>query len=173
MSRNRMSCRMSLPQTPVPAPVALPRVRFPLASGNDRRPGAGKSGGLHSAKSGTMLRSSPDSLLLSNRALPAKVTPPMLRLSRMKIETSLDHQAILVNHPNPLISLSASQRLPPSPAAFCIVQDRSGSMGGPPLEHAKAAASELPPPTSACMLQSPNREILHGILVVSKHHGAQ
>jgi Ca-activated chloride channel family protein len=64
----------------------------------------------------------------------------------MQIESFLDHQAILVNHAQPVhfvvrITTSPTVVNRPKPAAFCIVLDRSGSMEGQPLTHAKAAAS--------------------------------
>ena len=64
----------------------------------------------------------------------------------MKIETHLDHQTILANQARPVffavrISADALAQPRPRPAAFCLVLDRSGSMAGAPLEHAKQAAA--------------------------------
>ena len=64
----------------------------------------------------------------------------------MKIETLLDHQTILANRAQPVgfalrIVADSLNQPRPRPAAFCAVLDRSGSMAGPPLIHAKAAAS--------------------------------
>ena len=64
----------------------------------------------------------------------------------MKIETHLDHQTILANQARPVffaVRLNAESLAQPRPrpAAFCLVLDRSGSMTGPPLEHAKQAAA--------------------------------
>ena len=64
----------------------------------------------------------------------------------MRIETHLDHQTILANQARPVffaVRLSADALTAPRPrsAAFCLVLDRSGSMTGPPLEHAKQAAA--------------------------------
>ena len=64
----------------------------------------------------------------------------------MKIETHLDHQTILANHARPVffaVRLNAESLAQPRPrpAAFCLVLDRSGSMSGPPLAHAKQAAA--------------------------------
>lgn len=64
----------------------------------------------------------------------------------MKIETYLDHQTILANQARPVffavrITADCLTQPRPNPAAFCVVLDRSGSMAGPPLEHAKQAAA--------------------------------
>ena len=64
----------------------------------------------------------------------------------MKIETHLDHQPVLANQARPVffavrINADALAAPRPRPAAFCLVLDRSGSMTGPPLEHAKQAAA--------------------------------
>jgi Ca-activated chloride channel family protein len=62
----------------------------------------------------------------------------------MKIDCQLDYQTILRNQGRPVhLSLTlkanptSAQR--PRPMAFCAVIDRSGSMGGPPLDQAKKA----------------------------------
>ena len=64
----------------------------------------------------------------------------------MKIETHLDHQTILANQARPVffavrISADSLAQPRPRPAAFCLVLDRSGSMAGAPLAHAKQAAA--------------------------------
>ena len=64
----------------------------------------------------------------------------------MKIETHLDHQTVLANQARPVffavrISADSLAQPRPRPAAFCLVLDRSGSMAGAPLEHAKQAAA--------------------------------
>lgn len=64
----------------------------------------------------------------------------------MKIETHLDHQTILANQARPVffavrISADSLAQPRPRPAAFCLVLDRSGSMAGAPLNHAKQAAA--------------------------------
>ena len=66
----------------------------------------------------------------------------------MKIETHLDYQTILANQARPIhfalrftapaVAVSARQ-----PAAFCIVLDRSGSMGGEPLATAALTAAAI------------------------------
>ncbi len=63
----------------------------------------------------------------------------------MKTEFHLDHTTILANQHQPVHfairfeadTVAARQR---KPAAFCIVMDRSGSMSGSPLTHARLAA---------------------------------
>ena len=64
----------------------------------------------------------------------------------MKIETHLDHQTVLANQARPVffavrISADSIAQPRPRPAAFCLVLDRSGSMTGAPLDHAKQAAA--------------------------------
>ena len=64
----------------------------------------------------------------------------------MKITTHLNHQTILANQARPVffavrISADTLAAPRPRPAAFCLVLDRSGSMAGPPLDHAKQAAA--------------------------------
>jgi Ca-activated chloride channel family protein len=63
----------------------------------------------------------------------------------MKTEILLDYPTILANQARPVrfaiqfvAEVVGASR--PKPAAFCIVLDRSGSMNGAPLIHAKAAA---------------------------------
>ena len=63
----------------------------------------------------------------------------------MKTEFFLDYPTILANQARPVhfairfvADVVGASRI--KPAAFCIVLDRSGSMAGPPLTHAKAAA---------------------------------
>jgi von Willebrand factor type A domain len=63
----------------------------------------------------------------------------------MKIEFFLDYPTILANQARPVhfaIQIAADKvgTTRPKPAAFCAVLDRSGSMQGPPLDHARAAA---------------------------------
>ena len=63
----------------------------------------------------------------------------------MKIEFLLDYPTILANQARPVhfaiqFAAEAAGASRPKPAAFCIVLDRSGSMAGSPLTHAKAAA---------------------------------
>ncbi|MHB1310350.1 MAG: vWA domain-containing protein [Limisphaerales bacterium] len=65
----------------------------------------------------------------------------------MKTETFLDYDTILADHTQPVhfaIRFQAEAFTPSQsrlhPAAFCVVLDRSGSMAGAPLDHAKAAA---------------------------------
>jgi len=65
----------------------------------------------------------------------------------MKIDCQLDYQTILRNQAQPVhvvVKLTADkiERQRQNPLAFCIVLDRSGSMAGKPLEHARKA-SEL------------------------------
>ena len=62
----------------------------------------------------------------------------------MKIIPQLDYQAILANQARPIhfaLQLQAPELVHPrpKPAAFAIVLDRSGSMAGLPLQHAKDA----------------------------------
>ena len=64
----------------------------------------------------------------------------------MKTEFLLDYSTILANQARPVhlaIRFQAEGALNPRPrpAAFCVVLDRSGSMEGPPLDHAKQAAN--------------------------------
>ncbi|MHB1308497.1 MAG: VWA domain-containing protein, partial [Limisphaerales bacterium] len=66
----------------------------------------------------------------------------------MKTETFLDYDTILADHTQPVhfaIRFQAEALTPSQsrlhPAAFCVVLDRSGSMAGAPLDHAKAAAA--------------------------------
>jgi hypothetical protein len=67
----------------------------------------------------------------------------------MKIELQLDYKTILRNSPRPVhfvAKLTApvqpfTQRA--RPTAFTVVLDRSGSMGGAPIEHAKQACREV------------------------------
>src|SRR5208337_1787834 len=63
----------------------------------------------------------------------------------MKTEFLLDYPTILANQARPVhfaiqfvADVVGASR--PKPAAFCIVLDRSGSMQGSPLNHAKSAA---------------------------------
>src|SRR5580693_967450 len=63
----------------------------------------------------------------------------------MKTEFLLDYPTILANQARPVhfavqFTADVTGNPRPKPAAFCAVMDRSGSMGGPPLIHAKAAA---------------------------------
>jgi len=63
----------------------------------------------------------------------------------MKTEFLLDYPTILANQARPVhfaiqFTADVTGAPRPKPAAFCAVVDRSGSMGGPPLIHAKAAA---------------------------------
>jgi hypothetical protein len=67
----------------------------------------------------------------------------------MKIELELDYKTILRNSARP-VHLVAKLTAPDQPltqrarpTAFTVVLDRSGSMGGAPIEHAKRAAREL------------------------------
>jgi Ca-activated chloride channel family protein len=62
----------------------------------------------------------------------------------MKINLLLDHRTILANQAQPVnfaLQFRADDITTPraKPAAFCVVLDRSGSMRGKPLEHAKEA----------------------------------
>lgn len=64
----------------------------------------------------------------------------------MKIESHLDHQTILANQPTPVFfalkfTAESLAQPRPAPAAFCVVLDRSGSMAGAPLDHARQAAA--------------------------------
>ena len=64
----------------------------------------------------------------------------------MRIDALLDYQAIVACHTQPVhfaVRLRADpvDNPRPQPAAFCVVLDRSGSMSGQPLAHAKAAAA--------------------------------
>jgi Ca-activated chloride channel family protein len=63
----------------------------------------------------------------------------------MNTEFLLDYSTILANQARPvhLAIRFKADGVPnprPRPAAFCVVLDRSGSMGGAPLDHAKQAA---------------------------------
>jgi Ca-activated chloride channel homolog len=63
----------------------------------------------------------------------------------MKTDFLLDYPTILANQARPVhfaiqFVADVMGNLRPRPAAFCAVVDRSGSMEGPPLIHAKAAA---------------------------------
>jgi Ca-activated chloride channel homolog len=63
----------------------------------------------------------------------------------MKIEFFLDYPTILANQARPVhfaIQFAADMvgMTRPKPAAFCAVLDRSGSMQGPPIDHARTAA---------------------------------
>jgi Ca-activated chloride channel family protein len=65
----------------------------------------------------------------------------------MKIDCQLDYQTILRNQAQPVhvvVKLTADrlEHQQRKPLAFCVVLDRSGSMAGKPLEHARKA-SEL------------------------------
>jgi Ca-activated chloride channel family protein len=62
----------------------------------------------------------------------------------MKIENLLDYQTILANQARPVhfairFDAPSVEQPRPRPAAFCVVLDRSGSMEGQALKHAKAA----------------------------------
>jgi len=62
----------------------------------------------------------------------------------MKIDCQLDYQTILRNQAQPVhvvIKLTADriEHQRQNPLAFCVVLDRSGSMAGKPLEHARKA----------------------------------
>jgi Ca-activated chloride channel family protein len=64
----------------------------------------------------------------------------------MKIDALLDYPAILACHARPVhfavrLRADPTGNPRPRPAAFCVVIDRSGSMSGPPLARAKAAAA--------------------------------
>jgi len=66
-------------------------------------------------------------------------------LVAMKTEFFLDYPTILANQARPvhfaIRFLADTVSVPrPKPAAFCAVLDRSGSMAGPPLAHAREAA---------------------------------
>ena len=68
----------------------------------------------------------------------------MVYVRAMKTEFLLDYPTILANQPRPVhfaIQFVADKvgAVRPKPAAFCVVLDRSGSMNGAPLAHAKAA----------------------------------
>jgi Ca-activated chloride channel family protein len=63
----------------------------------------------------------------------------------MNIKTYLDYQVILANQAQPVcfavrFDAPIASKPRPTPAAFCLVLDRSGSMQGPPLSKAKQAA---------------------------------
>jgi Ca-activated chloride channel family protein len=64
----------------------------------------------------------------------------------MRINLLLDHRTILVKQAQP-VNFALQFRADnieaprPKPAAFCVVLDRSGSMQGQPLQHAKEATS--------------------------------
>lgn len=63
----------------------------------------------------------------------------------MKTKLSLDYSTILANEARPVhlaVTFEAPNTLParPQPVAFVVVLDRSGSMGGAPLQSAKKAA---------------------------------
>ena len=67
----------------------------------------------------------------------------------MKIELELDYKTILLNSAQP-VHLVAKLTAPAQPlrrrarpTAFTVVLDRSGSMDGAPLEHAKRACREV------------------------------
>ena len=67
----------------------------------------------------------------------------------MKIEIQLDYKTILRNSSRP-VHLVAKLTAPDQPltqrargTAFTVVLDRSGSMDGAPIEHAKRAAREV------------------------------
>ena len=62
----------------------------------------------------------------------------------MKIDCQLDYQTILRNQAQPVhvvVKLTADrlEQQKRNPLAFCVVLDRSGSMAGKPLEHARKA----------------------------------
>jgi Ca-activated chloride channel family protein len=64
----------------------------------------------------------------------------------MKIDAFLDYSAVLGTRTQPVhfalrLRADAVSNPRPRPAAFCVVLDRSGSMAGQPLAHAKAAAA--------------------------------
>ena len=67
----------------------------------------------------------------------------------MKIECQLDYQTILRNQAQPVhvvVKLTAErieQQQQRQPLAFCVVLDRSGSMAGQPLEHARKACEVI------------------------------
>jgi len=63
----------------------------------------------------------------------------------MKTEFFLDYPTILANQARPVhfairFEADVVGKPRPKPAAFCVVLDRSGSMAGPPLAHAREAA---------------------------------
>ena len=63
----------------------------------------------------------------------------------MKTEFFLDYPTILANQARPVhfairFAADTADNPRPKPASFCAVLDRSGSMTGPPLAHAKEAA---------------------------------
>jgi Ca-activated chloride channel homolog len=67
----------------------------------------------------------------------------------MKIELQLDYKTILRNSSRP-VHLVAKLTAPaqpltllPRPTAFTVALDRSGSMSGAPIEHAKQACREV------------------------------
>jgi Ca-activated chloride channel family protein len=62
----------------------------------------------------------------------------------MNIELQLDYKMILRNSSRPvhLVAKVTAPAQPPRPTAFTVVLDRSGSMGGAPIEHAKQACRE-------------------------------
>jgi Ca-activated chloride channel family protein len=63
----------------------------------------------------------------------------------MKIELELDYKTILRNSAQP-VQLVAKLTAPTQrarPTAFTVVLDRSGSMDGAPIDHAKRAAREV------------------------------
>jgi Ca-activated chloride channel family protein len=62
----------------------------------------------------------------------------------MKIDCQLDYQTILSNLAQPVhlvvrLKAAKSENARTVPLAFCVVLDRSGSMDGPPIAHAKKA----------------------------------
>src|ERR1700757_4086847 len=67
----------------------------------------------------------------------------------MKIELELDYKTILRNSSRPvhLVAKLTAPALPLTqrarPTAFTVVLDRSGSMSGAPIEHAKRACREV------------------------------
>lgn len=69
---------------------------------------------------------------------------PHVKVEHMKIDCQLDYQTILENRAQPVhlvVRLGAEKvgTIRPDPVAFCLVLDRSGSMGGKPLEYALKA----------------------------------
>src|SRR5271168_1314185 len=75
------------------------------------------------------------------------ISAPPIQETHVKIDCQLDYQTILRNQAQPVhvvVKLTAEkiEHQRQNPLAFCVVLDRSGSMAGKPLEHARKA-SEL------------------------------